>query len=799
MNLPLILFRQSCSQSKGRLSLITFAISFGVALILSFSAYTSGIFFASEQNINLSFYAGKPLQIDSSEAENTTKHDVKTDKKATTKTTQATQATQIETFKNVALAARKPSDSTQVVGTHRVQILQVQAIGTNPPNFRDIPYPKPGEFYASAPLAKILEAHPDWQIRYGTKYLGVLPHSFTSSPDEYLVVSGSDQLANKENTRVITTWQVNQKIPSGFIIIQSVMYLGLTILLFPIALLISISAKLGNVQRAQRYSALRLVGATNKQIFWIITIEALIASILGYALGVGIYFAIRPLLAQLPLAGTRFWPESITVNFWHYFLTAFLTFALVYFANGWTVKRIFSSPLSVARDQEMEKKPSILRILPLVSGISFFIWLWYVTPENRGNQNTIFQVLVAVLLIMLGLTISGPWITAKIALIGHKFADKATTYIGWKYVEAHASRISRSVSGVVLALFAGSFFLTAVSDVEFEFDNTLPAQKILADGTVIIAPVPYAENNSQKNSTQFSNNVSNSALLTKYALAARSVPGVSKIQTTPMFSRWVIIPCDGEYLQESCTTLNTENTSQREKVEKNQNISPKNQLVGIAYDSPYKIGETVVFGKDTKTVLNQITNNDDSAFKGPNKKQDSLILKVNSAQTLENLRTEIAKRNLASPSIEILPSIKYSTTVKNDSIISALTKITYFGIIATMIIATISLLVSTYASILERRRTLFTLRLTGMNFREINRMIMVESLAPLFTISSIATIIGIGTGWIFMKLVSATLDAVISPIFLAVLLISMFASALAIRSVLPTVKRATDLSANRQE
>lgn len=151
--------------------------------------------------------------------------------------------------------------------------------------------------------------------------------------------------------------------------------------------------------------------------------------------------------------------------------------------------------------------------------------------------------------------------------------------------------------------------------------------------------------------------------------------------------------------------------------------------------------------------------------------------------------------------MSIYPSEKYSKAFFGSSnpTIQTLTKITYFGIIATIVIATISLLVSTYASILERRRTLLTLRLNGMTLREIYRMILVESLAPLLAISIFAVLLGIGTGWIFMDLVSTTLGAKISPIFIAVLFGSLLASALAIRSVLPAVKTATALSANRQE
>ncbi len=42
--------------------------------------------------------------------------------------------------------------------------------------------------------------------------------------------------------------------------------LGGTILLFPIVMFISVSTQLGSAQREQRYAALRLIGATRKQV-----------------------------------------------------------------------------------------------------------------------------------------------------------------------------------------------------------------------------------------------------------------------------------------------------------------------------------------------------------------------------------------------------------------------------------------------------------------------------------------------------------------------------------------------------
>lgn len=811
MKLALKLFRQSAKHSKGRLALITFSIALGVAMIFSFSAYVAALANKQSADIYNAYYAASALY----------RSDISDDLDALDSSADQHGLHRTAIPENAVLASITSGNAVQMIGTSNVTTITVQPTAGNPPDFRGLDYPQAGEFYASAALHKVLLTHPDWSLRYGKKYLGQLPISFTNGPDEYLVVSGSNQLNQDLDARVVTTWEVPHDTASETAIMNGVLYLGLSIVLFPVALLISISAKLGNVQREQRYAALRLVGATNRQLFWIATTETLIASALGYFLGVGLYFALHPLLAEIQFGNGRFWQENITVSWWHYLATALLTLLLVYFANSWGLRRLAVSPLGVVRRQVLEKQPSAWSILPVIAGVAIFLWQWQATPENEADSRTIWLVFVAVILIMFGLTISGAWITAKVAQLCSKFPHKPTGYLGWKYVQAHASRISRSVAGVVLALYAGSFFLTAVSDTTLQIERN-PTQSILADSTVIIAPV---EDLIQPGINRSLTRQENSVLAAKYALLAKSVPGISAVNTIETLSWLPMLPCNSEYLAKNCdqiitdaintgevytsgSTASAENSDRTIKTEikstpdsSNIAASSNNSYLAFNYDAPIELGSSVVIGTSREDIARQLHENSGLDTAITKEVRTFVILQVDSWDTLEKLRTAIAARNLDTPNLQIYPSAKYSETfwTNSNSPIHTLTTITYCGIIATIVIATISLLVSTYASILERRRTLLTLRLSGMTLGEIYRMILVESLAPLLVISIIATLLGMGTGWIFMHLVSTTLGAQISPIFIAVLICSLAASALAIRTVLPTVKQATALSANRQE
>lgn len=71
---------------------------------------------------------------------------------------------------------------------------------------------------------------------------------------------------------------------------------GGTILLFPIVMFVAVATQLGGVQREKHYAALRLIGATKKQVTRVILLESLIASIVGVVIGLVAFW-----LFQAPL------------------------------------------------------------------------------------------------------------------------------------------------------------------------------------------------------------------------------------------------------------------------------------------------------------------------------------------------------------------------------------------------------------------------------------------------------------------------------------------------------------------
>ena len=357
------------------------------------------------------------------------------------------------------------------------------------PQFAKLKTPRPGEYYLSKALADAVAKYPEDNIlaRFGknTKYLGVIPSEYTASPDALMIVRG----ASVEEVAESDAFTKSQGQPSYFadvyrtdtnglksdakigpvaVIVFSV---GGTILLFPIVIFVSVATQLGAAQREKRYAALRLIGATKRQVARILMLESLLASVVGVIIGLGAFWLLQAPLQDFKMDGMRFNPGDLALTGMQYALIIGLTLGLTMFVNWRRMRRAQISPLGVSRSVEKVKKLRAWRALVPALGIAFFAWLsskpgrdWL--AANKESSLPSVLLMAALLLVMFGLILAGGWLTNKLSLLAARWANNASMLIAGKRTAVHSRTIFRSVSGVVLALFAGSFYLTATSGIE---------------------------------------------------------------------------------------------------------------------------------------------------------------------------------------------------------------------------------------------------------------------------------------------------------------------------------------------
>ena len=196
--------------------------------------------------------------------------------------------------------------------------------------------PAPGQYYASPALAALLRSTPADQLadRYPGRLAGTIGDAALPSPNSLVLIVGRTpaQLAatpySVRVTSIPTTVPANTRDavnptglpyspPEGQIpastsdLILSVVALAI---LTPVLIFITTATRLSAARREQRFAAMRLVGATRRQVSVLAAVESTVAAFLGVALGFGIFLLLRVPVAGISFIGEPFFPAELTLS-----------------------------------------------------------------------------------------------------------------------------------------------------------------------------------------------------------------------------------------------------------------------------------------------------------------------------------------------------------------------------------------------------------------------------------------------------------------------------------------------------
>ncbi len=120
-------------------------------------------------------------------------------------------------------------------------------------------------------------------------------------------------------------------------------------------------------------------------------------------------------------------------------------------ASVLSLRRVRISPLGVSR-RTTPPPPSVWRILPLLLGIAL-----YVAGIALTNKQSIGTPLYpGLLVVMVGLVVGGPWLTAQAAKLLRRVRGTASAVLASRRLTDNPKAAFRSVSGLVLAVFLGT-------------------------------------------------------------------------------------------------------------------------------------------------------------------------------------------------------------------------------------------------------------------------------------------------------------------------------------------------------
>ncbi|MFI9168902.1 ABC transporter permease [Streptomyces lincolnensis] len=330
-------------------------------------------------------------------------------------------------------------------------------------------FPKRGEVYVSPALAKLLRELPADRLadRFPKPaHYGTIGAAGLASPDELVAVVGRapGDPAMSRSAAEGASWfddgQAARAVVSGFsggkasmftAFDQGAALLGVVLLAMPVVVLASAAGRLGAARREQRLAALRLAGATPRQIIAMTAVEATAVGAAGAVTGALAYGALLPVLAEVPYGVGGWYTGQLWVGAaWLAGIVLAVT-ALITVSAVSMLRQVATAPLGVAQ-QANPRRTRMIRLVLFVAALGY-IWV-----STGGGQLKPRDLLVLLLVFYGAFWLFGPWVVDRLGRIAGRFARRPATLLAARRLSDDPRGAWRTVSGLVLAGFAAGFF-----------------------------------------------------------------------------------------------------------------------------------------------------------------------------------------------------------------------------------------------------------------------------------------------------------------------------------------------------
>ena len=344
-----------------------------------------------------------------------------------------------------------------------IERLDVAALGPQAPVVPGLSrLPQAGEYAVSPALAALIATAPRAELgdRFPGAQIGLIGAAGLAGPDDLTIVIGRSvsDLAAVPYTIRVTAIQTTPQNRGDNVIYQLGIALGAVAILLPMLMLIGNATRLAAARREERYAAMRLVGATPRQVTVIASVDAVVGALLGSLLGIGLFLLWRPLVVGIRITGARYFPEYVTPTMAGYLSVLVGVPAAAAVAALLALRRVQVSPLGVSQ-RVTPPPPRAWRLAPLAAGLLLFI-----VPLATSNQDDprVRLAALGLALTMAGLVIGGSWLTMQAARLLTWLRPGASALLAARRMADDPRATFRSVSGLVLAVFVGTFLAAVV-------------------------------------------------------------------------------------------------------------------------------------------------------------------------------------------------------------------------------------------------------------------------------------------------------------------------------------------------
>lgn len=672
--------------------------------------------------------------------------------------------------------------------------VDVAATGPNAPIPSGITkLPGPGQYYASPAMAKLLGSTLAVQLgdRFRGRAVGTIGDAALPAPNSLIIIVGRSvtDLSADPHARPVNA--ISTTVPSscdgcvigvginsrGITLILSVVIAGL---LFPVLIFIGGATRLSAARREQRFAAMRLVGATPRQISVISAVESSVASMVGVALGFGPFFALRPELAAIPFTGDPFFTSDLSLTLPDVLFIVLGIPIAAAVAARLALRRVSVSPLGVSR-RVTPRPPRAWRVIPLLAGLGelgCFAYLHDIGANSGAPVSTeVAAFLSGILLTMTGLVIAGPWLTMLGSRLMAGRATRPATLIAGRRLADNPKAGFRAISGLVLAVFVGTCALGVITTI-VAYDGGTGGDPALARGTLIDT---FRQGPDHSTTLQ----PADDAALDRVS----TISGVTGVATIHVVSDGVSYRRNGQEIGSlpdvvSCAALaGVPALGRCPQGAETVTIDPNYGGAIVERSSTTMTDTTWPAAQLTSAQVQRLP-------------LDSIVIGTNgSAAALEQARTILDNTFIQTFAAQTISEFQ----ANNAQTLNSYKQLANVIILTSLPIAGCSLAVSVAGGLAERKRPFSLLRLAGTPLGLLQRVITLEAAGPLIISAVVSAGAGLLTAQLFLR---AQLYETLQPPsvqYYLLILAGLVASIAVIASTLPLLRRITGPETARNE
>ncbi|ETK31643.1 FtsX-like permease family protein [Microbispora sp. ATCC PTA-5024] len=337
----------------------------------------------------------------------------------------------------------------------RVDVAALGAAPPLPPGLSRLP--GPGELAVSPAMARLLATTPAPLL--GARFPGAVTQIIGDlalrGPDDLVVVAGHDaaELRSYPGVERVTAIEAEPEDHGSTGLLAVVIAVGVTGLVLPVLVFVSMVTRLAAARRERRFAAMRLAGATPGQIGVVAAVEAGAAAVTGTAGGFAAFHLLRPVVAGFPLDGWSFFPSDLAPAAPYAALVGAGVPALAAATAMVSLRRVRISPLGVSR-RAVAPRPGRRRLFLLPAGLAAFVPAVLVSLHS-DSPGAVAGVVLAFAAIVAGIVAAGPSLTAAVGRALGRTRGPAGLLAG-RRLQADPSAGFRAVSGLVLAVFTAT-------------------------------------------------------------------------------------------------------------------------------------------------------------------------------------------------------------------------------------------------------------------------------------------------------------------------------------------------------